>query len=95
MTKKKKNPKKFIEEFGALQIKNSPEYTYPCPRCGQDNMYEEIHKNALSRKAQVYVCSSCGTEEAVIEAFFEENPMPLDKWSLYLTVETLATKKNG
>lgn len=85
--------KKFIKDFGILQEKNSPKYTYPCPRCGQNSMNDSLYKNALSRKVEVYICDSCGMEEAIIEAFFKEDPKPLTKWSLFLTVDTLATKK--
>lgn len=37
----------------------------PCPRCGLFKMGEEISDNALSRRADIYVCSSCGTDEAL------------------------------
>lgn len=35
----------------------------PCPRCGRD-MNENLYHNALSRRADIYICSHCGTEEA-------------------------------
>lgn len=37
----------------------------PCPRCGKMKLKKEIDENALSRRADIYVCSSCGTEEAL------------------------------
>lgn len=37
----------------------------PCPRCGKMKLKEELGENALSRRADICVCSSCGTEEAL------------------------------
>lgn len=37
----------------------------PCPRCGKMKMKDDVCKNALSRRADICVCSSCGTEEAL------------------------------
>lgn len=37
----------------------------PCPRCGKMKLKKGIDENALSRRADIYVCSSCGTEEAL------------------------------
>ena len=31
-----------------------------CPRCGRDTMKENIHTNALSRHADIYLCDACG-----------------------------------
>lgn len=39
----------------------------PCPRCGKWKMHDDIHSNALSRRFQIYVCSGCGTEEALCD----------------------------
>lgn len=40
-----------------------------CPRCHKDTMAEiEVH-NALSRRDnKTYICSACGTEEAMLDA---------------------------
>ena len=38
----------------------------PCPRCGKDTMKPELHTNALSRHADLYVCDQCGTAEAML-----------------------------
>ena len=32
-----------------------------CPRCGKDTMKPDLHTNALSRHADLYVCDKCGT----------------------------------
>lgn len=37
----------------------------PCPRCGNLSMREETVTNALSRRADIYICSECGTQEAI------------------------------
>lgn len=37
----------------------------PCPRCGKMKMKDDVCENALSRRADICVCSSCGTEEAL------------------------------
>jgi predicted RNA-binding Zn-ribbon protein involved in translation (DUF1610 family) len=45
----------------------------PCPRCGEATMRAPLASNALSRTTRaegdtpVYVCSSCGVEEAIQE----------------------------
>ncbi|QPB60523.1 hypothetical protein [Enterococcus faecalis] len=51
-----------------------------CPRCGVNYMKREPEKNALSRhEPDVYICSLCGTDEAVLDMFGEK--MPSEKWS--------------
>jgi len=37
----------------------------PCPRCGGHKMKQNIATNSLSRRADVYVCDNCGTQEAL------------------------------
>ena len=37
----------------------------PCPRCGKMKLKKELAENAISRRADICVCSSCGTEEAL------------------------------
>lgn len=39
----------------------------PCPRCGKWKMKPELHTNALSRRADIYICDSCGTLEALCD----------------------------
>lgn len=49
-----------------------------CPRCGKMNMVKPVYHNALSRKTRdvnsdkIWVCSMCGTDEALIEYFKHE-----------------------
>ncbi len=37
----------------------------PCPRCGKMKLKNELEENALSRRADIYICDSCGVEEAL------------------------------
>lgn len=40
-----------------------------CPRCGKLKMRDEQVWNSLSRRDnKTYICSSCGTEEAMIDS---------------------------
>ena len=52
-----------------------------CPRCGQDSMNPAIHRNALSRHADVYICDDCGTAEALLEMM--QNPLPMVQWACF------------
>lgn len=36
-----------------------------CPRCGCPEMNPVLHRNALSRRANIYICDQCGMEEAL------------------------------
>ena len=52
-----------------------------CPRCGADTMKQPIHTNALSRHAELYICDSCGTAEALLD--FMGQTYPLYQWSAF------------
>ena len=54
----------------------------PCPRCGSFTMKPDLHTNALSRHADIYVCDGCGTEEAML--VFMNNPLPMRCWAALL-----------
>lgn len=57
-----------------------------CPRCGR-KMDSHLSHNSLSRRATVYVCSPCGTLEALEDAPFAElAKIPLDEWEFARTV---------
>ena len=44
-----------------------------CPRCKKNTMRDEEAMNALSRRDnETYICSPCGTAEALIDGGFEE-----------------------
>lgn len=40
-----------------------------CPRCGRNTMDSNLYRNALSRRADVYICSDCGSAEAMADYF--------------------------
>jgi predicted RNA-binding Zn-ribbon protein involved in translation (DUF1610 family) len=76
--------KELIESLRPLQ-ENPPAdgYTFPCPRCGHYRMDRNPVRNALSRRADVYICSTCGTEEAILDMLGKE-PLPLNQWAMVL-----------
>lgn len=51
-----------------------------CPRCGQKKLNLKMVKNALSRHEDIYICSSCGTEEALADCCHLP-PFPLHSWA--------------
>ena len=53
----------------------------PCPRCGMDTMKTPVCTNALSRVADIYVCDSCGTAEALLG--FMNQTLPLHQWCAF------------
>jgi predicted RNA-binding Zn-ribbon protein involved in translation (DUF1610 family) len=54
---------------------------FPCPRCGENGMRPITQQNARSRFANVYICSVCGTDEAMREAAGDPQ-LPLNEWSM-------------
>lgn len=55
---------------------------FACPRCGKMTMdAESVTRNALSRRATVYICDSCATEEA-IEDMGALPKLPLRGWAI-------------
>ena len=65
--------------LGDLKARQDAGEHMPCPRCGRDTMNENIHTNALSRHAEIYICDACGTEEALLK--FMHNPLPIAEWA--------------
>ena len=65
-----------IQRFAPLQRK----YHWPCPRCGRWVMNSDPARNALSRRAQIYICDSCGTSEAIED--FTGKVTPLASWDI-------------
>lgn len=64
----------------------------PCPRCGKDALKPELHTNALSRQADLYVCDACGTNEAMLA--FMNNPLPLTQWACFQPERPLSDLEN-
>lgn len=65
-----------IGRFAPLQRK----YNWPCPRCGRWVMNSDPARNALSRRAQIHICDSCGTKEALED--FTGKVRPLSSWDI-------------
>ncbi len=55
--------------------------THICPRCGKA-MNEDDALNSLSRYADVYICSNCGTDEAM-RGLFGGSPMDFSEWQIW------------
>lgn len=51
-----------------------------CPRCGQLTMKPDLHTNAYSRVADIYICDHCGTDEALRD--WAQLPLPIEDWFL-------------
>ncbi len=53
-----------------------------CPRCGE-KMNKKRSRNALSRRIEVYICSTCGIAEALEDAPFEKlSKVPIIDWEI-------------
>lgn len=54
----------------------------PCPRCGKLCMDEEsATRNALSRRASIYICDKCGREESDEDlSASKKSAMSLNEW---------------
>ena len=44
-------------------------------------MKENIHTNALSRHADIYICDACGMAEALLKVM--SNPLPVTEWACF------------
>ena len=67
--------------LGDLKARQDGGEHMPCPRCGRNTMKGNIHTNALSRHADIYICDACGTEEALLK--FMHNPLPMREWACF------------
>lgn len=83
MSRKKVTPaKELLDDFGKVQRRSK--FNYPCPRCGHYTMNSELIMNSLSRKADVYICDQCGTNEAMCDYLgIEDN---LEDWSFVFSL---------
>ena len=72
--------------LGDLKARQDAGEHMPCPRCGRDTMKENIHANALSRHADIYICDACGTAEALLK--FMSNPLPVAEWKCFRPTPT-------
>lgn len=58
-----------------------------CPRCGK-TMHGKATTNALSRYYNVYICSDCGTEEALMD-FYSHKSKPIEDWYVAKVLESV------
>lgn len=73
--------KDLLKSLMELQEDNTRDYAFPCPRCGHDRMDKKPTRNALSRRFDVYICNTCGMEEALLDAAGKD-PLPLNEWAM-------------
>lgn len=74
--------KQLIERFAEKQRGGH----FACPRCGKMRMNaESATRNALSRRATVYICDACGMIEAIEDMMGSRSP--LTSWGISLTPE--------
>ena len=69
---------KRLLDLKAAQVADTP---MRCPRCGADTMKHPMGTNALSRVADLYICDSCGTAEALLD--FMGQTYPLYQWNAF------------
>lgn len=67
-----KNADQIVKRIAAKQANNT---FMICPRCGRPTMKDPPHSNALSRRANIYVCDRCGMEEAIFDFIGEPDPI--------------------
>lgn len=65
-----------------LKARQDADEKMPCPRCGRNELNAPLAHNALSRYADLYICSECGMTEAGLAMM--NNPLPLEQWAVFL-----------
>lgn len=60
--------------------------TIPCPRCGENGLDPAIAQNALSRYVNIYICSQCGVEEALLDVIGAVKPF--HEWAVFRNLKT-------
>lgn len=93
MTRTIEEAKELIESLRAMQEDETSDYTFPCPRCGHERMDKKPVRNALSRRADVYICNECGREEAILDALGKD-PLPLNQWGMVLGFDDEGTDED-
>lgn len=76
-----------IERFSEKQQRGH----FACPRCGIYAMSSKVTRNALSRRADVYICDTCGTYEALEDVTGRQ--MPLTEWAIVQEPELWRVKE--
>ena len=64
-----------------------------CPRCGEMKMRSKPATNARSRHFEIYICSECGTDEALRD--YNKNVLPLLEWDAVKRILNLPGMKCG
>ena len=64
-----------------LKAKQDAGEKMPCPRCGRNELRVPLTHNALSRYADLYICSECGMTEAGLAMM--NNPLPIAQWAVF------------
>ena len=79
-----------IERFS----KKQQDGRFACPRCGKMSMdTESVTRNALSRRATVYICDACGTQEAIEDMMGSRGP--LTAWAIAAAPENWHMKEKN
>ena len=71
---------KIIENWSKAQKSGA---WLPCPRCGLLRMNENLEVNPESRRADIYICETCGTEESLEDIPYcnlNDDQLPLNSW---------------
>lgn len=53
---------------------------FACPRCGRMDMADNVARNALSRRVNVYICDECGMSEALEDV--TDNRALISSWAI-------------
>ena len=66
---------------------------FACPRCGKMTMdAESVTRNALSRRATVYICDACGMQEALEDMM--DSITPLTAWAIVSAPENWRMRRH-
>ncbi len=81
--------KTLIERFA----KKQQDGHFACPRCGKMAMdAESVTRNALSRRATVYICDACGMTEAIEDMM--DSRTPLTAWAIIAAPKNWRMEEN-
>lgn len=80
-TLREERAKRLVESLLEIQEGDGGAAQFPCPRCGHSRMDPVPVRNALSRRANVYICSECGMDEAMRD-MAGKPPLPLPEWGM-------------
>lgn len=83
-----------IELIHALRRIKVQTGSLACPRCGKMAMdAERFTRNALSRRAPVYICDACGMQEALEDMM--DSITPLTAWAIVAAPENWRMEEGG